>query len=732
VLHTDPPVTTPPEGSTGFPERLSKTATLAAVAIALPLHLWIDPAVSSTLRVVAAITFIAAVMCGRRWGWTTVAVATGAGPILPALLAASVHVAAINAFYTVWLAALFGALMPLAPRNRWELPRPWRIPLGVWALTLSLAWPVLIVREAGLRLGTLRDTGALDSWAYLNTPQVESWILHVVLAQLVALLWLESLYIESAMGWLPTSPRLRRARAPAPGYVGSQPAPAAPPSAVHGLWIGASIASLVAIYQGTVDMAFLSGGIWPGLRRAAGTLLDANAYGSVAALAGPIAFVSIPYLRIRHTRVAQAGVLALNWAGAWMSGSRTAMVCGAFGTFLLVYELLRAGKRDDVNARETPSLLAGVAVVVLILAIGAGAIGPLQRMAEGSGPNASLRDLWTRGGYGSVATRMIRDYPLTGVGVGSFNWMAPDYWRTMAQDKLPFDNAQNWWRHQVAELGVVASLPILIWSLVIAWLVLTRRSRPDARIETQTLRGLLVGIGVASLLGMPTQNPIVLLIFFYVVARFEMLTRVPIEARPAQTGPAPAFAKATPGRKGGSHVRLAWIAGMVIAVGYAGGHLVLAVGPLNPLERAARTNRDYMIGTYASERLPQGQFRWTKKHATFALGTPSRFLVIRYHIEHPDADTQPVRLRITTPCETLVDELRSNSGVSARAFELPEGQDRVVFDTDVSRTWRPSQFGQADTRELGVAVEADFIGTPSVVASQQHWIPLKPCVQRTP
>jgi hypothetical protein len=705
VLHTDPPVTTPQEGSTGFPERLSKTATLAAVALALPLHLWTDPAVGWTLRVVAAIAFIAAVMCGRRWGTTTVAVATGAGPILPALLAASVHVAAINAFYTVWLAALFGALLPLTPRNRWELPRPWRIPLGVWALTLSLAWPVLIVREAGLRLGTLRDTGALDSWAYLNTPQVESWILHVVLAQLVALLWLESLYVGA----------------------GRPAAPKAPPSAVHGLWIGASIASLVAIYQGTVNLAFLSGGIWPGLRRAAGTLLDANAYGSVAALAGPIAFVSIPYLRIRHARVAQAAVLALNWAGAWMSGSRTAMVCGAFGTLLLVYELLRAGRRDDVSARETPSLLAGVAVVVLILAIGAGAIGPLQRMAEGSGPNASLRDLWTRGGYGSVATRMIRDYPLTGVGVGSFNWMAPDYWRTMAQDKLPFDNAQNWWRHQVAELGVVASLPILIWSLLIAWLVLTRRSRPDARIETQTLRGLLVGIGVASLLGMPTQNPIVLLIFFYVVARFEMLTRVSIKP-----GLAPDFAKATSGKKAGSHLRLAWIAGVAIAVGYTGGHLVLAVGPLNPLERAARTNRDYMRGTYATERLPQGQFRWTKKHATFALGTTSRFLVIRYHIEHPDADTQPVRLRITTPCETLVDELRSNSGVSARAFELPEGQDRVVFDTDVSRTWQPSQFGQADTRELGVAIEADFIGTPSVVASQQRWIPLKPCVQRTP
>ena len=712
-------MTTPQDGSTGFPERLSKSATLAAIAFALPLHLWIDPAVGWTVRVVGAIAFIASVMCARRWGSTTVAAVTGAGPIVPALLAASIHVAAINAFYTVWLAGLFGALLPLTPRDHWELPRPWRLPLGVWALTLSLAWPVLIVREAGLRLGALRDTGALDSWAYLNTPQVESWILHVVLTQLVALLWLESLYVGA--GFL-----ARRSL----GEVGSRaPKPDTLPSSVHGLWIGASIASLVAIYQGTVNLAFLSGGIWPGLRRAAGTLLDANAYGSVAALAGPIAFVSIPYLRVRHTRVAQAAALALNWAGAWMSGSRTAMVCGAFGTLLLVYELLRGGRRDD-SARETPSLLAGVAVVVLLLAIGAGAIGPLKRVAEGAGPSISLRNLWTRGGYGSVATRMIRDYPLTGVGVGSFNWMAPDYWRIMAQDKLPFDNAQNWWRHQVAELGVVASLPILIWSLLIAWLVLTRRSRPDARIETQTLRGLLVGIGAASLLGMPTQNPIVLLIFFYIAARFEMLTSIPIEP-----GLAPDFAKATSGENAGPYPRadrLAWIVGVVIAVAYAGGHLALARGPLKPLERAARTNRDYVTGTYTSERLPQGQFRWTTKHATFALGAPSRFLVIRYHIEHPDADTQPVRLRITTPCETLVDQFRSDSGVNARAFELPEGQNRVVFDTDVSRTWQPSRFGQADTRELGVAIEADFVGTPSVVASQQRWIPLKPCVQRTP
>ena len=74
-----------------------------------------------------------------------------------------------------------------------------------------------------------------------------------------------------------------------------------------------------------------------------------------------------------------------------------------------------------------------------------------------------MQELWTRGGYGPVATRMVQDYPFTGVGIGSFNWMAPDYWREIANDKLPFDNAQNWWRHQVAELGLISWTYDALW-----------------------------------------------------------------------------------------------------------------------------------------------------------------------------------------------------------------------------------------------------------------------------
>jgi len=307
---------------------------------------------------------------------------------------------------------------------------------------------------------------------------------------------------------------------------------------------------------------------------------------------------------------------------------------------------------------------------------------------------------------------MVRDYPLTGVGIGSFNWMAPDYWRAIANDKLPFDNAQNWWRHQVAELGLIASLPILFWSVWMAWLVVTRRATGAQRIETQTLRGLLIGIGAASLVGMPTQNPLVLLMFFACAARFEVLTRRDRIQNPESRIP-----------------MRAWAAAFLIAIGYAGAQLVLARGPLKPLERAARTNRDYITGTYPSESLPQGQFRWTRRRATFALAAQSTHLMIRYHVEHPDVGTRPVRMRIATPCQTIVDRIFTDMSVDGQALELPEGQARVMFETEVSRTWRPTDFGKPDRRDLGAAVEADFVETPTVVSSLERWIPLKPCPQ---
>src|SRR5215218_1201566 len=132
---------------------------------------------------------------------------------------------------------------------------------------LSVAWPVIAGREIGFNPALLHDLDAINSWAVppMSAPHVVGWTLHVVLTQLVGLLWLD----WTVARLLATPDRL--------------------PRAVHALWVGATVASLVAVYQGTIDLGFLNAYQWVVLRRATGTMLNANSYGVCAALAGAFA-----------------------------------------------------------------------------------------------------------------------------------------------------------------------------------------------------------------------------------------------------------------------------------------------------------------------------------------------------------------------------------------------------------------------------------------------------------
>ena len=217
---------------------------------------------------------------------------------------------------------------------------------------------------------------------------------------------------------------------------------------------------------------------------------------------------------------------------------------------------------------------------------------------------------------------------------------------------------------------------------------------------------------------MPTQNPIVLVIFFYLVARFDALTAS------ANLFQLPAIPTPNP--------RFAWIAGVLIAVGYAPradsscsreGHYRRSSAPPSPIATtsraaipASRSPRDRRSAGPGSTR----RSRWP---------VPSRYLVIRYHISNPDAATHPVKLRISTSCQTLVDEFQDRfrrGRPRVRAAGGPE--ERVVFDTDVSRTTggRPTAARRTPAAS-GRRLRPISSARPAVVASQAHWIPLKPC-----
>ena len=553
--------------------------------------------------------------------------------------------------------------------------------LGGWALALALVWPVLVLREAGFDLHSLRDMTVINSWAMIPAPQVVAWTLNVVHAQLLALLWFE---------WL------HRRFASAPERI---------PRVAHALWAGITLAGVVAFVQG-IDLGWLNPEFWAGRERATGTMLDANAYGTAAAIAGPVGFL---VLRGPHRWVTVAGmlVLALNWAGVWVSGSRTALMCALFGAAGLAIGLWRA--REDRSSRRRAIGLLSAGIVVSLVIVFTAAIGPLQRIDD---DDLSPSSLWHRGGYGTIAMRIVGEYPLTGVGAGAFRYLAPDYWRAIEDKQLEPDNAQNWWRHQVAELGLLGGALVLLWSFAIAWHVIAARARAAQVLPVWTVRGLLAGLGVCSLVGMPTQNPVVLLWFFFLVAWLMAIT-----------APPETISWASP-----IWIRRGWIAAVVLAVSYAGGELALARGSLDVVERARRFGRTHVEGAYALEEPPGAPvFRWTDDESRFILPVRGRSLIVRLWARHPDVAQLPVVVTIDGPCGPVFrQDLHGHQPISV-GIAIPQDVDLVDAVIRVSRTWRPADYEGDDTRTLGVGVIPEFELDPGAAGAQDYSVKWGKC-----
>jgi hypothetical protein len=277
---------------------------------------------------------------------------------------------------------------------------------------------------------------------------------------------------------------------------------------------------------------------------------------------------------------------------------------------------------------------------------------------------------------------------------------------------LAFDNAQNWWRHQAAELGALGALPVLAWSALLVAGLLTAAPR-EGRRDAWLPRALLAGIGVASLVGMPTQNPIVLLWFFALVAWWS-------------TASSGALAE---GRIGGAAARTLAVALVALAVLHAGGTAVLARGWLSVPERAKRAHRDYVVGAYDLEPLAGATpFRWTSGDARFLWAAKTRWLRLRLWVQHPDVASAPVRVTVATRCGGVIldDSLTSSAPLSV-GVELPDGTD--ILDTTIrtSRTWQPSPRPPGDTRRLGVAVVSEWVRNADEAKETLRFVTLKTC-----
>jgi hypothetical protein len=101
-----------------------------------------------------------------------------------------------------------------------------------------------------------------------------------------------------------------------------------------------------------------------------------------------------------------------------------------------------------------------------------------------------------------------------GVGIGRFTGLSKSYAQKALGRAIPADNAQNLWRHTLAEQGLIGLLPILwLTGLTIMTVFAGRAEGVDL-----VLRVMLCGLGCGLIVGYPIQEPAIAVTLATIVA----------------------------------------------------------------------------------------------------------------------------------------------------------------------------------------------------------------------
>jgi len=579
----------------------------------------------------------------------------------------------------IWILPLLGLLVSGKDALRWSLPRAWRWPLTAWALVIAVSWPIIFLRENDFNLeilwypGTANTTFGITPWdAVLN-------VTYFALGHNVGLLWIDALY-----RWYSNQPRAMATRVLMP------------------LAATAIAACLVGLYQGTVDLTFLSAHLWAHMGRAAGTTADANTFGMIAAFWSTGFVLLARRLPMPWSVVLGLAGVGLAIGGVWTSGSRTALAVIALGPSAMAVEAWRAYRSDAGRAVGDGKRLiligAGVAVLAVFVllitqssstttVLGRG--GLLPEFSEVGLKESVRRQFWVRNGYGPAAINMIKDHALVGVGVGAFHTLVRDFGIESGYILAP-DNAQNWIRHLLAEIGVLGLLPVLWWCSLFAR-DLFSRARPGSDYwSVVMLRWALVAFGLLSMLGMPGQSLPVILTFWTFVFWFKQASGQ-IEHEPAEA-PSPSR-------------RLVVSIALLVAL-HAGLTVVAARGDLRPRNRALHFGWNYRYGISDVERSADGSpgRMWTERRSLSQVPVRGRVLKFVGWIDHPDADEHPVQVRVWADSRKVYDgDLKRSAAIMLDIAPTP-GRPFITIETEISRQWRPRDFGRDDPRVLGLSI----------------------------
>jgi hypothetical protein len=632
-------------------ERTTRVVVLGSVGAAIGLTAYVGSVWHAELPAVFAATFAGAFLLGALLPRGGVAVLLGVAGVVPALVLTGVG-SYRPEYRTIWAIALFGAMLPRTVTRPWSLPPRWRLPLAGWALAVAVTWPLVVARETDFNAAQLTSYALSTSALGLRTPAAVLSILESAITLLVSLVWFDWLFAMFAGA----DPRVFRRSIVAP------------------LLASCGVASAVAACQAFVDVSFLNPDFGH-LRRTAGTMVDANAYGMMAALSigATLAWLASSDRNRGESPVASATTIAaatflvlLMWTGLWASGSRTSLMAGitilAFALHSWLSSRRVAGARGVRRLATAGAAGALIAAGFFISLRGLpGVLGAAQRLwwvvpgASGLSGWQWIQFMWDRDGYGAAALRMLGRSPLVGVGIGSFPILVPDYGRSRFGGPLAPDNAQNWMRHQLAELGILGSAGWLVWGLMCAAFLLRSRASRDRDAPTRIVRGTILALAAISLVGIPTQNLLVAVIGWTMMFWYALLMDECAEPGPIPRPPKPAVTSR------------GWLIAIAMVLIYMGGTWHAAATTLRVPMRARQFGWGYDYGFDVST--PDGhggEYRWTRERGVAVVPALSRLVMVTVSADRDSIAAHPVRARVWHEDRLVIDAvLRDVSPVTA-------------------------------------------------------------------
>ncbi len=475
---------------------------------------------------------------------------------------------------------------------------------------------------------------------------------------------------------------------------------------------------------------------WVTLGQINGTFIDPNAFGAVLAILIPMIFAAAVdgWAKAKGsgksrgwpaaaTAAAGLGTVAFLWIGARSSvlafaGGIAAFAMGAFvsrkkdGTRLPA-ETDGASRAAGADQRKRTMRRRWMAAAVVVLLIAGGGLffrsrlfvrlKDRTRMAAATGDLLLLSPeryfLWKH------AMAMTRDYPLSGVGVGAFIVVLPDYYQL---DKTPapagfegyqrLDSAENFFLQAAAETGLIGLAAwIAVWA-GLAWKI--RRAvlagilrGPDRWLFLGAVGGL-TGFFVNALFHSFTQS-------FETMFCFSLAAAVAVVLSPRQVG------GAAPHRGRPALLLLA----LLLLVVFGASSFRDSSRSLSIAAKSETFGLSQEFGLYRPEQDENGTpFRWTKDEAAWTVEMTGRTLRLPVRISHPDAAAErPVRVKVSIGKYLLRDEVLlgeaiwTESGRKVLEFPVPAGYEgKATIRLVVDRTWTPSA---KDPRRLGAAVE---------------------------